>query len=214
MFDLEWVARNVPKLARLFVEHFTLSAVPTLLGLVLAVVLGVLCVRWRLLYPLALTLTTVFFAVPSIALFVLLLPFTGLTPTTAMIPLTVYTVCLLLRSVVEGMNGTDDAVRQAATAIGQGTWRRLLTVELPGALPVLFAGLRVAAVANIAMVSIASVIGVSSLGDLFIDGTQRSFLTPIIAGIVLSMALAVLIDLLLVGVQRLVVRWDPEGDAA
>ena len=211
MLDLDWFVRQWPKLLGLLGDHAVLSYVPTLIGLVLSVVIGVACVRWRAIYPAALLATTVLFAVPSLALFVLLLPLTGLSVATAIIPLSIYTASMLVRNVVEGMDGTHESVRQAATAIGLGTWRRLLAVELPSALPVVFAGLRVALVTNIALASIVSVIGLSSLGDLFIDGTQRSYLTPIVAGIVLTMGMAVVSDLAVVALQRLVVRWDAEG---
>ncbi len=207
MFDFAWVWRNLPKIWDLLMQHVVLSYVPVVVGLIIALPVGVACVRWRWCYPIALAASSAFFAIPSLALFVLILPYTGLTPATAIIPLTLYTASLLLRNIVDGIKSTDDSVRQAAAAMGYRPMRRLIGIELPIATPLVLGGLRVAAVANISMVSVASVIGVASLGDLFIDGTQRFFATPIIVGIVLTAVLALVTDLVLVFVQRVLTPW-------
>jgi osmoprotectant transport system permease protein len=208
MLDVNWIIRNTPHLWELLQQHILLSFVPVIVGLALAVPLGLVCVRWGWMYPVALASSSAFFAIPSLALFVFVLPFTGLTPMTAILPLTLYTVALLLRNVVDGIRSTDESVRQAAAAMGYGRMRRLIAVELPIATPLILGGLRVAAVANISMVSVVSVIGLSSLGDLFIDGTQRFFATPILVGIVLTAGLAAATDLCLVGLQRGLTPWS------
>ncbi|MEA5456784.1 ABC transporter permease subunit [Sinomonas sp. JGH33] len=208
MLDLNWIARNTPHVWELLEQHMLLSFLPVLVGLVLAVPLGVACVRWGWLYPLALAASSAFFAIPSLALFVFVLPYTGLSQVTAIVPLTLYTAALLLRNVVDGIRSTDESVRQAAAAMGYRGLHRLVAVELPIATPLILGGLRVAAVANISMVSVVSVIGVSSLGDLFIDGTQRFFATPILVGILLTAGLAAATDLALVGVQRGLTPWS------
>lgn len=205
--DWTWLSENYGHIASLLESHILLSLLPVAISLLIAIPLGVACSRWSRLYPFVLTVTTAFFAIPSIALFVLMIPFTGLTSLTAIIPLTLYTVSLLVRNVVDGMRAVDESTRQAADAMGFGELRRLLTVELPVAVPVIIGGLRVASVASIGMVAVVSVIGLPSLGDLFIDGTQRFFATPIIAGIVVTGLLALLVDLLLVLVQRSLTPW-------
>src|SRR5699024_1067575 len=118
------------------------------------------------------------FAIPSIALFVFMLPITGLNKITAIAPLSLYMFSLLIRGVVDGILATDESVRQAAASMGYRATRRIFTVELPIATPVIIGTLRTAVVSNIGMVSITSVLGLPSLGDLFVDGTQRFFLTP------------------------------------
>lgn len=208
MLDFDWIWRNAPKIWDLLLQHMMLSFVPVAVGLLIALPVGIVCVRWRWFYPAALAASSAFFAIPSLALFVLILPYTGLSPITAIIPLTLYTASLLLRNVVDGIRSTDESVRQAAAAMGYGPMHRLVGVELPVATPLILGGLRVASVANISMVSVVSVIGVSSLGDLFVDGTQRFFATPVIVGILLTALLAAATDLLLVAVQRRLTPWS------
>lgn len=211
MFDVQWFLANLEEIGELLQKHVLLSFVPILIGLVLAVPIGLACVRWRWLYPFVLLLSTAFFAIPSLALFILMLPYTGLSDLTAIVPLALYTASLLVRNVVDGINSADDAVRQAAAAMGYGRLHRLISVELPIATPVILGGLRVATVATIGMVSVASVIGLSSLGDLFVDGAQRFFATPIYVGIILTVVLAGATDLLLVAVQRRLTPWSRTG---
>lgn len=208
MLDFAWVSRNLPHIMELLQEHILLSLLPILIGLVLAIPIGIFCVRWSWLYPVVLLCSSAFFAIPSLALFVFMLPYTGLGRTTAILPLSLYTLALLIRNVVDGIKSTDESVRQAASAMGYGTLHRLMSVELPNAVPVILGGLRVATVANIGMASVVSVIGLSSLGDLFVDGTQRFFATPIVVGIVLTVLLALIADLSLVAVQRGLTPWS------
>lgn len=208
-----WILANLDTFAGLLGQHAVLAYVPAVLGLVVALLVGIVCARWRPVYPVALAVSTIVFAIPSLALFVLMLPYTGLTIWTALVPLTIYTSSLILRSVVEGVRSADPSTIESARAMGFGRWHRLFAVELPIALPVIIGGVRVAVVANIAMVSVVSVIGLASLGDLFVDGAQRSFLTPILVGIALTLAMAFASDLLLVAVQRLATPWARRREA-
>jgi osmoprotectant transport system permease protein len=123
------------------------------------------------------------------------------------VALTLFSLCVIVPNVVAGLRAVPDSVRQAATAMGYGGLRRLVTVELPLAVPVIIAGLRVAVVSSISLATVGQLIGVSSLGYLFIDGLQRSFPTEIYVGIVLIIALAVACDLVLVGIRRLLTPW-------
>ncbi len=137
----------------------------------------------------------------------MLIDYTGLGNLTVIIPLTLFSLCILIPSVVDGLRSVPDSVRQAATAMGFTQLRRLVQVELPLAVPVIIAGMRVAVVSSISLASVGQLIGVSSLGYFFIDGFQRDFPTEIYVGIALIIVLALLCDLILVSVRRLLTPW-------
>jgi osmoprotectant transport system permease protein len=206
-----WIPGNLSQIWHLTLENAYLGVVPALLGLVISVPLGIICVRWSWLYPPVLSATSVVYALPSLALFVALIPYTGLTDTTVIIPLTLFSLCVLLPNVVDGLRSVPEPVRQAATAMGFGTIRRLVQVELPIATPIVIAGLRVATVSSISLASVGQLIGVSSLGYLFIDGLQRDFPTEIVVGLALVIILAFVADLALVGLRRLLTRWQRDS---
>ena len=207
-----WVPGHLGLIWQLTLENAYLGLVPPLLGLVIAVPLGIVCVRWGWLYPPVLSGTSIVYAIPSLALFVALIPYTGLTDTTVIIPLTLFSLCILVPAVVDGLRSVPEPVRQAATAMGFGTLRRLVQVELPVAAPIVIAGLRVATVSSISLASVGQLIGVSSLGYLFTDGLQRDFPTEIIVGMACVIILAFAADLVLQGVRRLLTRWQRGGD--
>jgi osmoprotectant transport system permease protein len=209
----EWIGSHLPLLAELLRQHVVLSVIPVALGLAVALPIGILCTRFPALYGPVLVLTSGLYAIPSIALFIFLLPFTGLAQATVIIPLAVYTLSVLVRNVVDGIRSVPDAVRDSAVGMGFGPLRRLLQVELPVAVPLIMAGTRVATVANISMVSIGALLGFGGLGQLFTTyGVQLNmFTTPIVTGVVLTVLLAVTADGVLVGVQRLLTPWVPRG---
>ena len=203
-----WIPGNAALIRQLTLENAYLGIVPALLGLVISVPLGIACVRWGWLYPPMLSATSVVYAIPSLAIFIVLIPYTGLTDTTVIIPLTLFSLCVLFPNVVDGLRSVPPPVRQAATAMGFGPLRRLVQVELPIAVPIVIAGLRVAMVSSISLASVGQLIGVSSLRYLFIDGYQRDFPTEIIVGLVLIIALALVCDVLLVVARRLLTPWQ------
>jgi osmoprotectant transport system permease protein len=203
-----WIPGNAALIRQLTLENAYLGVVPAVIGLIISVPLGIACVRWGWLYPPVLSATSVVYALPSLALFIVLIPYTGLTDTTVIIPLTLFSLCVLLPNVVDGLRSVPGPVRQAATAMGFGTLRRLVQVELPIAVPIVIAGLRIAMVSSISLASVGQLIGVSSLGYLFIDGYQRDFPTEIIVGLVLIIALALVCDVLLVIARRLLTPWQ------
>jgi osmoprotectant transport system permease protein len=203
-----WIPQNWSLIWQYTLDNLLLGLLPPLIGLAISLPLGIACVRWRLLYPPALGLASAIYALPSLALFVVLIDYTGLGNLTVIIPLALFSLCILLPAVVDGLRGVPEPVRQAATAMGYGELRRLATVELPLAIPVVNAGLRVAVVSSISLASVGQLIGVSSLGYFFIDGFQRDFPTEIYAAIALIIALALLCDLLLVGAGRLLTPWQ------
>src|SRR5699024_12829916 len=151
--------------------------------------------------------TGVLFTIPSLALFILLIPFTGLSMATSLIGLTIYTLLILFRNIVEGLRGVPRDVVQAARAMGYSRLRQLFAVELPIALPVIMAGIRIAAITTIGLVTVTALIGQGGLGRLFLPGFTLHFPTPLIVGFVLSIVLAVVVDLALVGVLRILTPW-------
>jgi len=212
----DWIGDNVGLIVGLLGEHLYLALLPVALGLAIALPLGFVVMRYPRLYAPMVTSSGVLYSIPSLALFIVLPGILGtriLDPTNVVVALAVYTVALLVRTVVDGLRSVPDHVRQAAAALGFRRYRQLVQVELPIALPVIVAGLRVATVANISLVSVGALIGVGGLGELFIDGFQRDFLTPIVVGVVLSVALALLADTVLVLVQRGLTPWARAGRA-
>jgi osmoprotectant transport system permease protein len=195
-------------------EHTWLSVLPVILGLVISLPLGWLGRRYRWVYPPVVSVTGLLYTIPSIALFVLLPTLLGtriLDPVNVVIALTVYTVALLVRVVADGLGAVPEAVAQSATAMGLTRYQLLRRVELPLAVPVIAAGLRVATVANVSLVAIAGTIGIPELGQLFITGFQLSvngpYYPPIVLGIVLCVLLALVLDALIVLGTRLLTPW-------
>jgi osmoprotectant transport system permease protein len=155
----------------------------------------------------------VLYTVPSLALFVILPSILGtkiLDELNVIVALALYTAALLVRPVVDALDALPGHVLAAATAVGYRRLRRALTVELPLAVPVLAAGVRVASVSNISLVSVGALIGVGGLGQLFTEGFQNAYDPPIVVGIVLTLALALAVDLLLVGARRLLTPWQSQ----
>ncbi len=203
-----WIPQNLAQIRELTWQNGLIGISAALIGLVISVPLGIACVRWKRLYPPVLSVTSALYAIPSIALFVVLIAYTGLTDTTVIIALTVFSLCVLVPNVVDGLRAVPEPVRQAATAMGFGELQRLVRVELPIAIPVIMAGLRVATVSSISLASLGQLIGVSTLGYFFIDGLQRSFPTEIYVGIVLVIALALVADLVLVTIRGVLTPWQ------
>jgi osmoprotectant transport system permease protein len=202
-----WIPSNWSLIWQLTRANAFLGVVSPLLGLAIAVPLGIVAARWRWFWPPLLTVINVVYAIPALALFIALIPAYGLTNTPVVIALTAYSLCVIVPNVVAGLRAVPAPVSQAATAMGYGPLRRLITVELPLAVPVIIAGLRVAVVSSISLATIGQLIGVSSLGYLFVDGLQRSFPTEIYVGLFLIIVLALLCDLILVGLRRALTPW-------
>jgi len=198
-----------------FVDHATLSAIPVVLGLVIAFPLGWLAARFRWAYTPLITITGLLYTIPSIALFVLIPPLLGLKaldPLQVPIALTIYSVALLTRVIADGLGSVPTDVVQAANAIGYTPLRRLTQVELPIAVPVIAAGLRVAAVSNVSMVAIAGTIGQTNLGYLmytqgFQLSTPTAYYPPIVLGIVGCVVIALVFDVVIIGGTRLLTPW-------
>jgi osmoprotectant transport system permease protein len=177
-------------------------------GLLIALPLGQVCSRLPRFYPPMLGLVTVIYSIPSLALFVLLIPATGMTETTVFIPLALYSLAILVPGVVDALRSVPREVIDAANGMGYGRIRRYLTVELPIALPALVAAIRVALVSSISLMSIGGLLGnYGGLGDLFTIG-HTEFLDRLVwLGLISLLILAVLCDLVLRGAQRLLTPW-------
>lgn len=206
--DWSWVTGNTSDIGSSFVQHIQLTVLAMVFGFALAFPLAVAAFRWPRLYGPVIGVTGTLFTIPSLALFILLIPFTGLGLGTPVIGLTIFTLLVLVRNIVEGLRGVDPEVREAAEAMGYRRARQLFTVELPLALPVIMAGIRIATVTTIGLITVTALIGWGGLGQLFIEGFQIDFATPIIVGFVLSVAFAVTADLALVAMQRTLTPWS------
>lgn len=202
-----WIPQNWSIIWPYTLDNLLLGLVPPLIGLVIAVPVGIACVAKRWLYPPVLAIASALYALPSLALFVVLIAYTGLGNLTVIIPLTLFSLCVLIPNVVDGLRSVSEPVRQAATAMGFTQLRRLAQVELPLAVPVIIAGMRVAVVSSISLASLGQLIGVSSLGYFFIDGLQRDFPTEIYVGLGLTIILALLCDLILVVSRAVLTPW-------
>ena len=214
---MTWVLDHLDDIWSYSVQHAWLAGVPLVLGLLLSVPLGWAARQWSWLYTPVVVGTGLLYTIPSLALFVLMPLFLGtriLDTVNVVVAMTIYTVALLTRTVADALASVPDSVSASATAMGMRPLRRLLTVELPLAVPVVAAGLRVAAVGNVSIVSVAALIGVPQLGSLFTDGFQRDFLDPVVAGVVGCVLLALLFDLVIIVVTRALTPWQrSEGRA-
>ncbi|HET9005808.1 MAG TPA: ABC transporter permease, partial [Actinomycetes bacterium] len=154
-----WVGDHLDDIRGYLFQHVQLTVLAVLFGLLLAFPLALVAVRWPRTYGPVLGFTGVLFTIPSLALFILLIPFTGLSVRTSLIGLTIYTLLILVRNIVEGLRGVDPDVREAAQAMGYTPARQLFRVELPLALPVIMAGVRIATVTTIGLVTVTALIG-------------------------------------------------------
>lgn len=204
----DWVASHLDDVWTRTVEHLVLTGIAVGVGFAIAMLLAMVALRARRAYAPITWLTGVLYTIPSIALFALLIPVTGLTTTTAEIGLVSYTLLILVRNIVAGIDGVPAAVREAAVAMGYTRWRMFTSIELPLALPVIIAGLRIATVTTVGLVTVTALIGQGGYGAFINDGLQRFFNTPLILGALLSVALAIVLDVLLVAVERVLTPWS------
>lgn len=207
---MKWLSQNYPWVVDLTFTHLWLTLPAVLLSLTIAIPVGWTAHRWRIGGAL-LPLVGVLYAIPSLPLFVLIPAFfgTGLrSPMTMIAVLTIYGVAILTRTVADAFSSVPRHVAKAATAIGFSTARRFWSVEFPLALPVIIAGLRVVVVSTVSLVTVGSVVGIQSLGTLFTDGFQRGIISEVVTGVVLTIALALLLDACCVLAQRLLLPWS------
>ncbi|HEX5118537.1 MAG TPA: ABC transporter permease subunit [Pseudonocardiaceae bacterium] len=195
-------------------QHLYLALVPVVIGLVLAIPLGWVATKSGVLRATIFYSFGFVYSIPSLALLVVLPALIAtqiLDPINLIIALTIYTVALLVRSVVDALTSVPWEVRTAATAMGYRPLRRFFAVELPMSIPVLIAGLRVAAVSSISLVSVGALLGIGGLGNLFNDGFHRNFVGEIVIGVVASLILALITDVVLVLIGRVTTPWTRVG---
>jgi osmoprotectant transport system permease protein len=206
--DWQWIADHLSEIWAATVEHVRLAVIAVAVGFVLAAVLTVVALRWRWTFTPITWIVGILYTIPSLALFTLLVPVFGLGSIwAAEVALVSYTLLILVRNNVAGIDGVPRAAVDAADGMGFTRWRRLLRVELPLATPVIIAGVRIATVTTIGLVTVTALIGLGGYGDLINDGLDRQFLTPIIVGGTLSVLMAVVLDVALVALERVLTPW-------
>jgi osmoprotectant transport system permease protein len=214
---MTWFLDHVQDVLDLAVQHVYLAGLPLVIGLLLALPLGWLARRYPALYTPFTAGFGLLYTIPSLALFILLPVVLGtkiLDRNNVLVAMTIYTVALLVRTVADALGAVPEDVKQAATAMGFTRFRRFFGVELPLAVPVIAAGLRVAAVSNVSIVSVAAAIGIPQLGLLFTDGFARTFYDPIIVGLAACFVLALAFDLVILAVARVLTPWQRAGGAS
>ncbi|HEX6678143.1 MAG TPA: ABC transporter permease [Actinomycetes bacterium] len=205
--DWAWIGRHTDDMVARVVKHLIFTGIAVGIGFAISLALSLLIVRYRWTFGPITGVAGLLYTIPSLALFGLLIPITGLTVTTAEIALVSYTLLILIRNTVAGLDAVPREVRDAALGMGFSPAQLLLRVDLPLALPVIVAGLRVATVTTVGLVTVTALIGMDNLGSFITDGLQRLFVTPVLVGAVLSIALAVAADLALLGAEWLIAPW-------
>lgn len=209
IFDFGWVASHLGQVGERIIQHLQLTVIPLALGIVIALVLAVIALRRPVLYGPVTAITGILYTIPSLAAFALLLPIFRLSLITAIIPLTTYTLLILFRNFTAGFNAVPSEILEAAEGMGYTRRQRLWRVELPLAVPLIFAGIRLASVTTIGLATVASVLGdaFGGLGQLITEGIQGFFPTKYLLGAALSVLLAFAADTLFVRLERIITPW-------
>jgi len=213
LFCTTWIRQHWhDTLEPAIVQHLWLTAIAVGIGFAIAFLAALVAHRYGFLAAPFGVFSAILYTIPSIALFQVLVPFTGITVTTIEIGLVGYTLLILLRNILAGLDAVPSEVKDAARGMGYGPVRLLALVEMPLALPAVFAGVRIATVTTIGLVTVASLIGEGGLGYLLLDGFQRDFRTEELLGAALAVALAFLADLAILGIQRATTPWSRVGE--
>ena len=209
----QYVTDRQDEIVEATVEHVAITVASVLLGLLIAFPLALLARRLPRLESAILGVSTGLYTIPSLALFPLLVPFTGLTPATVVIGLALYALTILVRAMLEGLRAVPAEVRESATGLGYGAARLLFRVDLPLAVPVIMAGLRVATVSTVALTTVGSLVSYGGLGNLIKDGVDTNVRAELFTAAVLCVVLAVLLDAVIVLAQRMLTPWTREASA-
>lgn len=208
---MNWVWNNLDLIGDLTLDHLRQSLLALVIGFVVSIPLGWVAWRYRLVRSGVITITGLLYTIPSIALLILVPSATGwytfVSETNLVVALTIYAIAILVRSVSDGLDSVDPGVRQAATAMGYGSFRRFRAVEFPLAGPVVLAGLRVTAASTVALATVGILVGINNLGYLFTNGLQRRIIPEVLAGVLAVVILALVLDLVLVLAGRLLMPW-------
>jgi osmoprotectant transport system permease protein len=206
-FCVDYLRDRHQDLEQALVQHLQLTGAALALSIVIALPLALVARRLPRLQSSILGTSTAIYTIPSLALFPLLVPFTGITQRTVVIGLALYALTILVRSILAGLDGVPDEVRESATGLGYGAGRMLMRIELPLALPVMMAGLRVATVSTVALTTVGTLVSYGGLGNLIEDGVQNDFKAELLAASVLCVVLAFTLDAVIVFVQWLATPW-------
>ena len=208
---MNWVVENLGLIGELTLIHLRQSVIALAIGFVISIPLGWVAWRYRLVRSSVITITGLLYTIPSLALLIILPAATGwysfTSETNLIVALTIYAIAILVRSVADGLDSVDPGVRQASTAIGYGSFRRFWAVEFPLAGPVILAGLRVTAASTISLATVGILVGITNLGYLFTNGSQRRIIPEVLAGVVAVVLLALVVDLILVLAGRVLLPW-------
>ncbi|MDO9457472.1 ABC transporter permease [Nocardioides sp.] len=211
---MRWTRDNLDQIQELTLNHVQLAILPIVLSFVLAIPLGWLANRNRVLRSIVVTGGSLLYTIPSLPLFVILptiIPTRVLDDTNLVVALTIYGVAIMARSAADALASVDRSTIDASTAVGYSTAARFFRVELPLAGPVLLAGIRVVSVSTIALVSVGVIIGSENLGYFFQNGKQRGILEEVVVGIVISLLLALVFDVIIVALGRVLMPWNRPG---
>ncbi len=207
-FDGGYVVENWDSILRYLGEHVRLTVGAVVIGALIALPLALLARRNRLLSGSVLGLSTIVYTIPSLAMFAFIFPFTGLSATTVLIGLVAYSLVILVRNFLAGLQGVPADVREAAKGMGYGSVRRFVQVDLPLALPAFMAGLRIATVSTVALTTVGVLVGHGGFGQMIVGGFNANFYrAEIVTGTVGCVLLALFADVLLAGVERLLTPW-------
>ncbi|MFC0601957.1 ABC transporter permease [Streptomyces palmae] len=203
----EYVRTRSQELTDATLQHVGIVLASVAIGLLVAFPLALLARRWPIVAGPVLSLTTILYTVPSLAMFSLLLPVFGISVSVVITGLVLYSLTVLVRNILAGLASVPEEVREAARGMGYGSVRMLFAVELPMALPALMAGLRITTVSTVSLTTVGAIIGYGGLGNLIYDGMHTFFKAEVFTASVLCVALAIVADLLLLGLQRLLTPW-------
>lgn len=211
--DWGWIGGHLDDMWQATLEHIVLTSIALIIGMILASLLALVAIRWRRTYAPITWITGVLYTIPSLALFTFLVPVFGLSLTTAEVALVSYTLLILVRNVVAGIDGVPADVIEASRGMGMTERQTFTSVRVPIALPVIIAGLRIASVTTIGLVTVTVLIGQGGYGVFILRGIRRQFATEILVGTVLSVVLAVLVDAVLLGFERWATPWSSNRSA-
>jgi len=194
VIDWEWITTHLDEMWEATIEHTILTLIAVVVGVAVSVALSLVAIRWRRTYAPITWVTGILYTIPSLALFVSLVPVFGLSILTAEIALVSYTLLILIRNMVAGIDGVPPQVSEASMGMGMTARQTFLSVRLPLAMPAIFAGIRIATVTTVGLVTVTALIGRGGYGVFILRGIRRSFLTEALVGTLLSVLLAVVLD--------------------
>jgi osmoprotectant transport system permease protein len=203
----EYFIERWDRIQQALIQHLELTLISVTIGFVLSAGLAAVALKYRWTTGPITGFTAFLYTIPSVALFAVLVPYFGFSRISAVLPLTAYTLIILVTNIVAGFNAVPNAAREAADGMGMTPLRRIFTVELPLATPYIIVGLRIAVVSTVGLVTVAAIIGQGGLGGLILDGLRRTFWTPMTIGASLSILLALAFDGLLYWLGLVATPW-------